>query len=147
MNVSDELWMWLHQKYKMSRIVRKLYSIKTNNCSYLAVPNSGRLNQWNNKCEWWSTNVITSKIWYESNHKTIYIQTEQNNYLTLLFPKISNWINETMDVIDEVWMWIHQNYGMNWILKIVFSWDKKNELAFMPVSNLCLDVGYVFTKS
>ena len=32
-DVSDEVWMWVHQKYGMSQNVQKYYSLKINNCS------------------------------------------------------------------------------------------------------------------
>ena len=50
MNVSDEVWMWLYQKYGMIQIVQKFYSIKTNSCSYLAITYDVWLNKWND--EW-----------------------------------------------------------------------------------------------
>ena len=28
MDVSDEVWIWVHQKYEMSRIIWKLYKLK-----------------------------------------------------------------------------------------------------------------------
>ena len=49
MNVSDEVWIWVHWKYGMSEIIWKFYSIDTINCSYLDVPNYGRSNQRKNK--------------------------------------------------------------------------------------------------
>ena len=56
----------------------KMYSIKTNNCSYLAVTQNGRLNQRNNECEWWIMKLIASKIFNESNHtKIVLIQNKQ----------------------------------------------------------------------
>ena len=42
-NVSDEVWMWEHQKYGMSQIMQKLYSVKKN-WYYLAVTDDGRFN-------------------------------------------------------------------------------------------------------
>ena len=49
MDISDEVWMWVHKKYGMGQSVWKLYSFKTNNCSCLAVPNNCWLNQQNNE--------------------------------------------------------------------------------------------------
>ena len=49
MDVSDEVWMWVNQKYGTIRIVQKIYSFKTNTFSYLAVPNNDQLNQQNNE--------------------------------------------------------------------------------------------------
>ena len=43
--MSDEVWMQVHQNHGMIQIVRKLYLVKTNNWSYLAIPKDGRLNQ------------------------------------------------------------------------------------------------------
>ena len=48
MNVSDDVWMWMHQKYERGQIVQKLYSIEANKLTYLAVPSDGRLNQQSN---------------------------------------------------------------------------------------------------
>ena len=44
--------MWVLQKYGISQILQTLYSMETNNSSYLAVPGDGVLNLQNNKCEW-----------------------------------------------------------------------------------------------
>ena len=65
MNVSNKVWMWLYQKYGMIRTVQTFNSIKTNNCSCLAVMDDVLLNLWNNECEWWSMNARASKIWNE----------------------------------------------------------------------------------
>ena len=71
MHVSDKAWMSLHWKCVMSQIVQKLYSIKTNNCSYIDVTDDVWLNRWNDKCEWLSMNVSASTICNESNHTKI----------------------------------------------------------------------------
>ena len=49
MNTSDEVWMWVYQKYGMSQIIWKLYSVKTKNFFYIAVTKDGRLNLNNGK--------------------------------------------------------------------------------------------------
>ena len=59
-DVSDEVWMWVHQKYGMSRIVKIFYSFETNNCSYLAVPDNGQLNQ--QKKQTYDQQLTNSKI-------------------------------------------------------------------------------------
>ena len=48
-DVSYEVWMWVHQKYWMSQLVCKFYPLKTNNWSYLAVNDYGRLDQQKNE--------------------------------------------------------------------------------------------------
>ena len=47
MDVSDEVWMWVHQKYEISRIIQTIYAFKANNWSHLAVPDILGLNQQN----------------------------------------------------------------------------------------------------
>ena len=59
MNMSDEVWMRLHQKYGMSLIMK--------NC----------------------------------------IQSKQTTNLTLMLLKMINWIDKTINVINEVLMWVH----------------------------------------
>ena len=71
MNKSDEVWRWVHQKYLISRIIKKLYLIKTNNSSYLAVTEDVCLDQQKDECEWCSMKVSASKIFHESNHTNI----------------------------------------------------------------------------
>ena len=76
-NVSDEVWMWVHQKYGMSQITKKLYSTETNKCTYLDVPGDDWLNWRNSDREWWSMNVSELKLWNESNHtKFIFSKNE-----------------------------------------------------------------------
>ena len=36
-DVRNEVWMWVHQKYRMSRVEQKLYPLKAKNWSYLSV--------------------------------------------------------------------------------------------------------------
>ena len=50
-DVNDEVWMWMHQKYVTTQIVQKFYWVKTNNCPYLAVTGDILLNQQNNECK------------------------------------------------------------------------------------------------
>ena len=60
--------------------------------------------------------MSASKIWnYSNSTKTIF--NKEKNSLTLLFPTMVNWIIETMNLSDEVWMWVHQKYGMGRIVK------------------------------
>ena len=59
-DASDEVWIWVHQKYGMSQIVRKLYSFETNNCSYLYVPVDDQLNRRNNEA--YNLQCTNSKI-------------------------------------------------------------------------------------
>ena len=44
MNESNEVCIWVNKNYGMSRIVWKMYWVKTNKCTYLAVPDIVRLN-------------------------------------------------------------------------------------------------------
>ena len=41
-----EVRMWVHQKYEMIWIVRKLYSVNSNDCTYLAVHDDGGMIWW-----------------------------------------------------------------------------------------------------
>ena len=59
--VSDEVWMWIHKKYVMSRIVQKLSSFRTNNFTYLALTNNDRVNQQTMKLI--TCNSKTVKYW------------------------------------------------------------------------------------
>ena len=45
---SDEVWMWVHQKYGMGLILQNFYPFETKTISYLAVPYNDQLNQFNN---------------------------------------------------------------------------------------------------
>ena len=45
------------------------------------------------------------------------IQSKETTAPTLLFPILADLIDETIIVSDEVWMWVHQKYGMSRILK------------------------------
>ena len=49
LNVRNEVWIWVHQKYGMSRIIQKLHSVETKKITYVAVPEDGRLNWKNNE--------------------------------------------------------------------------------------------------
>ena len=42
---------------------------------------------------------------------------KQTNELNLMFPTMLYWIGEKMNDIDDVWRWVHQNYGMSWIVQ------------------------------
>ena len=81
MNVSDVVWMLVHQKYGMSQIVQIMYSVETNNLFYLTVPGDGRFNWQNNECEWWSMYVSASKMGNESNRMKI--EFNRNNQMLL----------------------------------------------------------------
>ena len=59
-DVSDEVWLWAHQKYGMIQIIQKLYSFETNNWYYLDVPDDGQTNQRNN--ETYDLQLTNSKI-------------------------------------------------------------------------------------
>ena len=41
--------MWVHQKYGISLVVSKLYSVESNDCTYLAVNENVGMNWANNK--------------------------------------------------------------------------------------------------
>ena len=47
-DVSDEVWMWMHQKYGLIWSVQKLYFFETNNWSYLSVNGNDQFNQQKN---------------------------------------------------------------------------------------------------
>ena len=101
----DEVWMWVHPKYEMIQIVQKLYKTKTNNLSYLAVPDDDQLNQWNNETYNLSCTtikiIITIKIWIDHMriHCTIYsIWTEE-----LCLPQLIRWFFQQKRV------WIKSN--------------------------------------
>ena len=84
MSGGNEVWMWTHQKYGMSRIVQELYSIETRNCSCLSQTKEDRLNIRRRKFEWCSMNVSASKIWNELNWTKIYsVETKNCSYLTV----------------------------------------------------------------
>ena len=99
MNFSDEVWMWVHQKCGIIQIVKKLYSIESNNCYYLIVSEDGQFNWRNNKCEWWSMNVRASKIWNESNPKNILF-----NWNKQLISPVCSWIWSIESM--KQWMWL-----------------------------------------
>ena len=101
----------------MSLIVQKLYSIKTNNFSYLSVPNYGWLNWWNNECEWWSMNVSALKIWNESNLTEIVLSWKKH----LILP-LCSWV--CLSESKKQWMW-----GMNYECESItnMEWVKSYE--------------------
>ena len=43
-DVSDEVWTWVHQKYIMNEIVQNFYAFKINDWFYLAITDSNILN-------------------------------------------------------------------------------------------------------
>ena len=47
--MSDEVLMWVNQKYGMSQIMQQFYSFEINNCSYLTVNNDDQPNLLNNE--------------------------------------------------------------------------------------------------
>ena len=102
--MSDEVWMRVHQKYGMGLVEKKLYSIKTNNCSYLDFPDDVWLDQQKNECE-----CIKNMECVESHEH--YIKSKQKTDIILLSLTMVDWINETTNVSDELWMWLHQIYG------------------------------------
>ena len=64
MNLSDEVWMWVHKNYGMSRIVKKQFG--QNKKMHLPwISDNGWFNQWNNEQYWWSMKVSESKVWNE----------------------------------------------------------------------------------
>ena len=65
MNVSDEVWMWVHRKYGMSQIVRKFNSVETNKYTYLAVTNDGWLN-------WQKNETYDLKLINSNNNNRLY---------------------------------------------------------------------------
>ena len=48
-DVSDEVWIWVHQKYENSLIVGTFYSFETNNIYYLAITEDDQWYQQSNE--------------------------------------------------------------------------------------------------
>ena len=59
-DVSDEVWIWVHQKYENSLIVGKFYSFETNNIYYLAITEDDQWYQQSN--ETYNLQYTNSKI-------------------------------------------------------------------------------------
>ena len=109
MDVSDAVWRW----------VQTLHSIKKI-CSYLAVNGNVWWYRRNDEWEWWIIKVGASKIWNEPNHRKFTFDWK-TTAPTLLLPIMFNWIDKTMNDIDEVWRWVHQKYGMSQIVQKLHS--------------------------
>ena len=65
--------MWVHQKYGISWIIRKLYSVESNDCTYLTVHNNDGMNRWNDvtydlKC---TNGKIMTKITITHDHMSM----------------------------------------------------------------------------
>ena len=57
------------------------------------------------------------------------IQSKQKIALTLMLTSMFYWIAETMEVSDEVWMWVHWKLVTSPIVqRFVLSWNKKLHL-------------------
>ena len=102
MNVSNEVWMWVHWKYVMSQIIKKLYQFGTNNWTYLAVLK---------KCSIESTEKLMWVMKYEGecikNMECVelygmFIKLKLINELTLLSPTVFDWTKETMSMSDDL---------------------------------------------
>ena len=132
MNVINKLWMLLRIKYVMSKIVQNIYSIKTNNCSYLDFTDGVRLDQQKDEWYWCSMKVSASKMCNESNHTKI--SFNQNKYLTSLLPTMLGWIDETMNESDALWRWVHQKYEMSQIIQKLLS-IKNNHCYYLDVTD------------
>ena len=85
MNESDEVWMLLRIKYVMSKIVKNIYSIKTNNCSYLDFTDGVRLDKQKDEWYWCSMKVSASKMCNESNHKNIAFNFKNCSFLVVTY--------------------------------------------------------------
>ena len=103
-DVSDEVWMWVHWKYGMSGIVQKMHSFETNNWSYLTVPDNNQLNRWSNETyylQWTNSkimmtktininrilihsgiNMYNSRLWYPSKQKNLTYLNYNNDFST-----------------------------------------------------------------
>ena len=61
-DVSDEVWIWVHQKYENSLIVGTFYSFETNNIYYLAITKDDQ--------------------WYQQSNETYNLQCTNSNIKT-----------------------------------------------------------------
>ena len=132
-NVSDEVWMWVHQKYGIIGILQKLYSIETKKCSYIAFPDYGILNRQNNECNWCSMNVSAPKVWNESDRKIVWFDQNKQS----LLPHCSGWWligSKKINLSDEVWMWVHQKYGTSWIVWKLY-WEVTNKCTYIAIND------------
>ena len=93
-------------KYRIWPIIKILYSIETNNWSYLAVPDDGLLNWQNNKLEWLSMKMSTAKIWNMSNHMKIVFNWNKQ----LILPRFSQQCSIELMKQWKIWpaMWWNQ---------------------------------------
>ena len=119
-NVSDEVWRRVHQKYGMSQIVR---TFELNRNQKMQLP------QCSQRCSIKPTKQLTWVMNDERQfiktmeHVESYIncvKSKQANTLYLLFTMVFDSIAETMNESDEVWRWVHQNYGMSKIIKKLY---------------------------
>ena len=78
----------------------KLHSFGGNKCSYPSFAYNIWLNWQNDEQEWWSMNVIASKICHESNHKKI-VFNRKTSALTLIFTTMLYWLN--LKINDWEW--------------------------------------------
>ena len=62
---------------------------------------------------------IKNMEWFKSYEN--YIHSKQITGIDSLFPEMVDWIDETMNVSDELWMWVHKNYGMISIIQTLHS--------------------------
>ena len=121
MNVTDEIWMLLHLKYAMSRIMPKLHWIKSNRCCYLSVTKNIRLNWLHNELYWLSMKVSALKICNEETQIIQNcIQSVKNNYSYL-------------SVTKDVWL-NRQNCEWEWFSKKVSASKVCNELNHMRIA-------------
>ena len=60
-----------------------------------------------------------------------YMKSKQTNAFILLFPKMVDWINETMNGSDELWRWVHWNYEMSIVWKL-YSFRRKFTYLAVP---------------
>ena len=129
MNVIGEVWMWVHQKYGMSQIVQ-FFLLNQNKqlmlpfCSRRCSIISTKQWMWVMKYEY---ECIKNMEWVESYGN--YIQLKQTTAITSLLLTMVDWINKTMNASDELWRWVHQNYGMSWILNKLYSIETEKYLT------------------
>ena len=76
--------------------------------------------------------------WIKNNERfepfKFFIQSKQTTTLTFLLPNMFYLIDETMNVSDKVWMWVHQKYVISWIIRNLY-WGGKNNCTYLDVTN------------
>ena len=61
-----------------------------------------------------------------------FIQSEQRTNLTLLLPTIDDYMDEILNMIDEVQMWVHWKYIVSWSVQKLYLF-KTNKCTYLAV--------------